>query len=83
MKRTEQNMRMIIGVMVLSILAAGFWSYPKSAIASEAENAITKRIIKIEADGNVLHYQETLYWNERNWSKILADKSNFSSRQIE
>jgi len=43
----------------------------------------SERIIRIEAEGDVIHYQETLCWDEREFSEILVNKNDFSSNQIE
>ncbi|MCD6239890.1 MAG: hypothetical protein J7K51_11350 [Thermotogae bacterium] len=59
------------------------WNYQKPSPISEINEGITRRIIRIEAEGYVLHYQETLFWEERKWAEILADKSGFSSYLIE
>jgi hypothetical protein len=83
MKRLGQNVWVIIAVVILAGLVIGLWSCQKPGPALEVNESVAKRIIRIEAEGDVLHYQETLSWDERKWAEILANKSEFSSHQIE
>ena len=83
MERLGQNVWVIIAVVILAALVIGLWSCQKPGPTLEVNESVAKRIIRIEAEGDVLHYQETLFWDERKWAEILANKSEFSSHQIE
>jgi hypothetical protein len=83
MKRLGQNAWIITAVIILGAFAIGLWSGQEPAFALEVNEGVAKRIIRIEAEGDVLHYQETLFWDERKFSEILMDESEVSSHQIE
>jgi len=36
-----------------------------------------ERIIRMDAEGDVIHYEETVFWNEEDFSGILEDESQF------
>jgi hypothetical protein len=82
-KRLAQDPWIITAVIILGAVAIGLWSGQKPAFALEVNESAAKRIIRIEAEGDVLHYQETLFWDEPTFSEILVDESEFSSHQIE
>jgi hypothetical protein len=83
MKRLAQDSWMITAVVLLGAFAIGLWGGQESAFALQAHENPAKRIIRMEAEGDVLHYQETLVWDEPTFSEILAEESEFSSKQIE
>lgn len=83
MKRSGQIVWITITVVILGALVIGLWSYQEPSPTLEVKETIAKKIITIEAEGDVLHYQETLFRDERKFSEILADESGFSSQQIE
>jgi hypothetical protein len=83
MKRLIQNAWIIYAVIIGVTFAIGLWSNQKPAFALEVNKGVAKRIIRIEAEGDLLHYQETMFWHERNFSEILADESRSSFYQIE
>jgi hypothetical protein len=83
MKRLAQNPSIITAVIILGAFAIGLWSGQEPGFALEVNEGVAKRIIRIEAEGDVLHYQETLFWDERKFPEILVDESEFSSLQIE
>jgi len=68
-------------VIALAILFGcaqpGVVPLPKPPLLEE-----TKRIIEIEAEGEILHYQEESLWNEEGFSKILESKKEFESERI-
>jgi len=43
----------------------------------------TERIIKVEAHGIVLHYQNESFWSGDEMPRLLENKDEFSSKQIE
>ena len=83
MERLGQNVWIIVAVVILAALVIGPWSCQEPGSTLEVNESVAKRIIRIEAEGDVLHYQETLFWDERKFSEILADESEFSSHRIE
>jgi len=83
MEKLGQNTGVKIAVEILAALGIWLWACQESVPALEVNGSIAKRIIRIEAEGDVLHYQETLFWNERKWAEILVNKAGFSSQQIE
>jgi hypothetical protein len=83
MKRLAQSSLIITAVIILGAFAIGLWSGQEPALALEVNESVAKRIIRIEAEGDVVHYQETLFWDGRKFSEILVDESKFSSYQIE
>ncbi|MBW1716052.1 MAG: hypothetical protein JRJ77_09540 [Deltaproteobacteria bacterium] len=83
MKRIAQDSWIITSVIILCAFAIGLWSYQKPAFTLEVNESVAKRSIKIVAEGDVLHYQETLFWDETKFSEILLDESEFFSHQIE
>jgi len=83
MKRLAQNRWIISAVIILGAFAIRLWSGQEPAFSLEVNESVAKRIIRIEAEGDVLHYQETLFWDEREFSEILVDESESSSHQIE
>ncbi|MBA7494798.1 hypothetical protein ES702_05375 [subsurface metagenome] len=82
MKRLGKSVQTIIAVVILG-LVIGLWSCKEPAPTLEINESIAERIIRIDAKGDVLHYQETLFWDERKFSEILADESEFYHHQIE
>jgi hypothetical protein len=70
-------------ILFAGALVIGLWSFQGLAQALGANENVTERIIGIEAEGDVLHYQETLRWNEGKWAEVLGNRSTYSSRQIE
>ena len=73
----------IVAVICAALIGVSAWWVAQRGPASlwQGENAV-ERYIKIVADGPVLHYQETLFWNENQFSRIM-EKSGFQSAQIE
>ena len=47
-----------------------------------AESDEIRRVIKIEADGVMLHYQKESFWNEKSFFKILNSKEEFEIKEI-
>mgnify|MGYP001066961605 CR=1 FL=1 len=43
----------------------------------------SKQIIKIKAEGEILHYQKASFWNEKAFSEILESKQEFESKEID
>ena len=84
MKKIRQNVWIIVAVVILGAVVIGLWSCQEPAPTLKVdEGVVAERIIRIEAQGDVIHYQETLYWDEREFSEILVNKNDFSSNQIE
>jgi hypothetical protein len=48
----------------------------------EALVSLVKRRIEIEADGEVLHYQEIYVWSKEEFSNITGNQKEFESNQI-
>lgn len=48
----------------------------------EALVPLVERRIEIEADGEVLHYQETHVWSKEEFSNIIGNQQEFDSSQI-
>ena len=48
----------------------------------EARVSLFERRIEVEADGEVLHYQETYVWSREEFSNITGDQKAFESTQI-
>lgn len=83
MKKLAQTSGIITVVILVSAVAIGLWGGQAPASAREGHEGLAKRIIEIEAEGDVLHYRETLVWDEPSCSEISADESEFSSHQID
>jgi hypothetical protein len=72
----------IIFLIVIPLLVVGLLSCKETAPAIEINGDTTERMIRIDAEGDVLHYQETLLWDEEKFLEILEDKSSFYNNQV-
>jgi hypothetical protein len=82
MKSLAQDSWMIAAVVLLAAFAIGLWGGQEAVFALQAHESPAQRIVRMEAEGDALHCQETLLWDERTFSAILAEESEFSSKQI-
>ena len=83
MKRLVEDRRVLVAAWILGALVAGLWGCQKAALTPTPEEGVPEKTIRVEAEGDVLHFQETISWSEREFSRMLTDESDFSSRQIE
>jgi hypothetical protein len=72
----------IIILIVILLLVIGLSSCKEAESTVETYAVDAERIIRIDAEGDILHYQETLLWNESKFLEILEDKSYFYDNQI-
>jgi hypothetical protein len=72
----------IIFLIVIPLLVIGLLSCKETAPAIEINGDTTERMIRIDAEGDVLHYQETLLWDEEKFLEILKEKSSFYENQV-
>lgn len=74
----------IVAVICVVLISVSAWwvAQRKPVPLWQGENAV-ERYIEIVADGPVLHYQETLFWDENQFSQIMENQSGFQSAQIE
>ena len=52
-------------------------------LESGAEANMIKRIIKIEAEAGILHYQGKYFWDEDSFNEILGTKEEFKTKEID
>jgi hypothetical protein len=69
-------------LIVIMLLVVGLSGCKVAEYTVETYAVDAERIIRIDAEGDVLHYQETLLWNESKFLEILEDKSYFYDNQI-
>jgi hypothetical protein len=50
---------------------------------SSAEADMIKRVIKIEAEGDLLHYQEESFWDEESFYEVISSKEKFEAKKID
>jgi len=81
MKGLRESVKIII-LIVIMLLVIGLLSCKETASTIETNVVAAERIIRIDAEGNILHYQETLFWNGSKLLEILEDKSSFYDNQI-
>jgi len=60
MKRLGESAKIIIAIIILS-LVIGLWGCKEPASTLGINESIAERIIRINAKGDVLNYQETLF----------------------
>lgn len=76
----------IIVVMVcITVTGVSAWWAARRGLAPPfrpGENAVG-RSIEIIAEGQILHYQENLFWDENQFSGIMENQDGFRSAQIE
>jgi hypothetical protein len=82
MEKLGQNL-WIVTFVILGVLVIGLWSCQEPSPTLEENEIVAKKIIRIKAEGDVLHYQEILLWDEIKLSEILADEAKFSSQLID
>jgi hypothetical protein len=83
MKQLAQHPWMVTSVILVGAFAIGLWGGQESAFGLAVHEGVAEHTIRIEAEGDVLHYQETLVWDEPTFSEMVADEAGFSSHQIE
>ncbi len=76
MKRFKKSLIIMLAVILFGLLMLYSGCSEKGA-STEISISEAERIIRIDAEGNVLRYQETVLWDEENFSEILEDKSAF------
>ena len=81
MKRLRESVK-IIFLIVIPLLVIGLLSCKETAPAIEINGDTTERMIRIDAEGDVLHYKETLLWDEEKFLEILEEKSSFYNNQV-
>jgi len=81
MKRLRESVK-IIFLIVIPLLVVGLLSCKETAPAIEINGDTAERVIRIDAEGDVLYYQETLLWDEEKFLEILKDKSFFYNKQV-
>jgi hypothetical protein len=71
-------------IIIAVILLVVIWLLSCKQAVSDIEPDISaaERIIRIDAEGDFLHYQETLLWDESKFLEILEDKSEFYDNQV-
>ena len=72
MKGLRESVKIII-LIVIMLLVIGLLSCKETASTIETNVVAAERIIRIDAEGNILHYQETLFWNGSKLLEILED----------
>lgn len=81
------KLQIVIIVVMVGIIVAGVsaWWVTKHELAPPfwPEGNAVKRNIEIIAEGQILHYQEDLFWDENQFSKIMENQDGFRSAQIE
>lgn len=82
MKGLGESIKIIL-LIAISLLVIGLLGCKEPVPTIEINGSIVERIIRIDAEGDILHYQETLFWNEKKFSEILEDKSAFYNNKIE
>lgn len=83
MKTKDKYISIAIMILIVAIVGLYVWQetgkqYPASGVGKD----ITKRVIDMRADGDVIHYQEILFWSKKEQPRILTNKSGISSWQI-
>jgi len=65
---------LLISVICVGVLADYVWKNRELSNLTRI-----KSVIKVEAEGDVLHYQNENFWTEDQFSKILDDQAQFAS----
>ena len=68
---------LITGLIFLGILLG------THVLESSPGPDMIKRVIKIEAEGGVLSYQEKSFWDEDRFNEILSSKEKFETKEID
>ena len=69
MKGLGESIKIIL-LIAISLLVIGLLGCKEPVPTIEINGSIVERIIRIDAEGDILHYQETLFWNEKKFSEI-------------
>ncbi len=64
-------------VAILFLLLIIFSGCSVKATSSEINIDEAERIIRMDTEGEVIHYEETVFWDEEDFSGILEDESQF------
>jgi hypothetical protein len=72
----------IIIIAVILLVVIWLLSCKQAVTDIEPDISAVERIIRIDAEGDVLHYQETLLWDESKFLEILENKSGFYDSQV-
>ncbi len=85
LRSKKQDNEKIIGTIVCVVLVgACIWLIiQRQPTPTWHEENTVERYIRIVADGPILHYQETLFWGEDQFVKIMENWNGFRSAQIE
>ena len=67
---------LITGLVFSGILSGAY------ALESKAETSMLKRVIKMEAERGIVHYQKESFWDERSFYEILNSKADFEAKQL-
>ena len=81
MKTLKKSIKIILVLAILSLAIV----YPGCAgkeTAAEIDSSGAERIIRINAEGDIVYYRETVFWDEKEFMEILEDKSFFYDNQV-
>jgi len=81
MKRLGESAKIIL-LVAIPLLVIGILGCKESVPTIEINESIAERIIRIDAEGDILHYKETLLWDEEKFLEILEEKSSFYNNHI-
>ncbi|MEA2016611.1 MAG: hypothetical protein U9O59_07950 [Actinomycetota bacterium] len=76
MGRLKKGLIILIAI-ILSGLSVLYSGCSGKGTSPEIDISEAERIIRIDSEGDVLHYRETVLWDEEKFSEILEDKSEF------
>jgi len=82
MKASKKSLKIILGVAILS-LAILYPGCMEEEPAAEIEVSGAERAIRINAQGDIIYFSETVLWDEEEFTEILEDKQAFYDRKIE
>jgi hypothetical protein len=82
---TKLQATIIVAVIICIVIigVSTWWVARREPTPLPPAPGETKSIIKVEAEGVVLHYSNELFWNEDAFLRILEHKTEFESNLIE
>jgi|GEM_PF-3430054 len=71
----KKSINMLAAILFVSLIIFSGCSVKETSAGINIDEA--ERIIRMDAEGDVIHYEETLFWDEEAFSEILEDESRF------
>jgi hypothetical protein len=72
----------VVVICAVAIGVSAWWVTEREPTPFGPGENVVERIIEVQAEGDVLHYQEKILWGENQFSEITKDNEGFSSNLI-